>query len=112
VTQPTNLDVAIGDRFRIVRRIGAGGMGVVYEADDTQVGSRVALKTLREMSGQALYRLKQEFRSLADMHHPNLVRLGDLFCSKGVWFFTMELIEGDNLLEHVRRSDASIDDSL
>ncbi len=82
------------ERFEIVRRIGAGGMGVVYEAIDKERGARVALKTLRQLDPALLYRFKGEFRKLADITHENLVRLHELFAVDGDWFFTMELIEG------------------
>src|SRR5207248_3394575 len=66
------------ERFVIVRRIGAGGMGIVYEAHDRQRNERVALKTLPQVEAAALYYLKQEFRSLTDVTHPNLVALHEL----------------------------------
>ena len=87
-------------RFRIVRRLGSGGMGVVYEAIDED-GARVALKTLKNAEPQALYRFKREFRSLADIGHPNLVRLGELHCEQDQWYFTMELLEGEPFTEWV-----------
>ena len=59
---------------------------------------RVALKTLRFPTADGLLRFKNEFRSLADIQHPNLVALGELFEESGWWFFTMELIEGTDLL--------------
>jgi len=67
-------------------------MGVVYEALDEERGTRVALKTLRAWSADALLRFKNEFRSLLDTSHPNLVRLHELGESEGEWFFTMELL--------------------
>ncbi len=89
------------DQFRILRRIGAGGMGVVYEAYDRQRGQRVALKTLRHVDADTIYRLKREFRSLADLRHPNLIALHDLVVA-GECFFTMELIAGVDLLSYLR----------
>ena len=55
------------ERFSVIRRLGAGGMGVVYEAFDRERNERVALKTLREFDARALYRFKQEFRSLSEI---------------------------------------------
>jgi len=90
------------ERFEIVRCIGIGGMGVVYEALDRTHCTRVALKTLRTTDPDALRRLKREFREVRDIHHPNLVRLGELVEEGGVWFFTMELVDGLPFLEYVR----------
>jgi serine/threonine protein kinase len=90
------------ERFAIVRRIGAGGMGVVYEAHDRQHDARVALKTLFYRDAEGLYRLKQEFRALTDITHPNLVTLYELFSVGEQWFFTMELVPGVNFLDHIR----------
>src|ERR1051326_3834668 len=58
------------ERFEIVRRLGAGGMGVVYEALDRERKTKVALKTLRALDGAALLRFKNEFRAMADLSHP------------------------------------------
>jgi serine/threonine protein kinase len=77
-------------------------MGVVFEAFDRQLGARVALKTLRSTSPDALFRLKHEFRALQGIRHPNLVALGELIEERGHWFFTMELLHGVGFLEHVR----------
>ena len=90
------------DRFQVIRKLGAGGMGVVYEALDREKHVHVALKTLRTRDGESVLRLKQEFRTLQDVQHPNLVALGELIEEGGVWFFTMELIRGVSFLEYVR----------
>lgn len=76
-------------------------MGVVYEALDRERGARVALKTLKAWSPDRLYLLKREFRALADLEHENLIRLQELICEQGSWFFTMELLEGTDFLTWV-----------
>ncbi len=88
-------------RFRVIRRIGAGGMGVVYEAEDRERGQHVALKTLKSVDSNTLYRLKREFRALADLNHPNLITLHELVVAEDC-FFTMELLLGSDFLTHVR----------
>ncbi|MFT3694066.1 MAG: protein kinase [Kofleriaceae bacterium] len=90
------------DRFQVLRRIGAGGMGVVYEAFDREKNVNVALKTLKVRDGESILRLKQEFRALQDVQHPNLVQLGELIKEDRTWFFTMELVHGVDFLEYVR----------
>jgi eukaryotic-like serine/threonine-protein kinase len=91
-------------RFQVLRRLGAGGMGVVYEALDRERNVHVALKTLRSFQPDALFRLKNEFRRLQDIQHPGLVNLGELHSEGGHWFFTMELIAGVDFLSWVRPS--------
>lgn len=82
------------DRFEIMSRLGRGSHGVVYDALDRQQGVRVALKTLRFADANNLLRLKREFRELVSLHHPNLVKLGELFEDDGRWFFSMQLVRG------------------
>src|SRR5580698_7104728 len=89
------------DRYKIRRRLGSGGFGVVYEAEDTTLGGLVALKVLHNPDGGALYRFKHEFRSLAHIKHPNLVALYDLASDGGRWFFTMELVDGADVISFV-----------
>ena len=89
-------------RFEILSRLGAGGMGVVYEAFDRERQTRVALKALPRIEAGSLYRFKQEFRALADLVHPNLATLHELIEYQGTWFFTMELVDGTDFLRYVR----------
>lgn len=95
------------DRYLVRRQIGAGGMGVVYEVDDLARSQVVALKTLRRRSGDDIYQLKQEFRNLADVAHPNLVPLYDLTIDERHCFFTMELVDGTTFVEYVRTAGSA-----
>ncbi len=89
-------------RFQVLRKLGEGGMGAVYEAHDQETGARVALKTLLFSRSDTLLRFKEEFRHFQHIAHSNLVSLGDLYEEDGLWFFTMELIDGTDFLSHVR----------
>jgi len=96
-----HFETRLPDRYESVRLLGEGGMGVVYEVLDHVRREAVALKTVRHASAESHYRLKQEFRALADVEHPNLVRLFDLFVDGDACFFTMELLTGVDIATHV-----------
>jgi eukaryotic-like serine/threonine-protein kinase len=89
-------------RFSLSRKLGAGGMGVVYEAIDQLTKKTVALKTLTRAEPEHIYRLKREFRELADVSHPNLAALYELMSEGRHWFFTMELVRGVTFTQYVR----------
>jgi serine/threonine protein kinase/Flp pilus assembly protein TadD len=94
----------IGD-FKIVREIGRGGMGVVYEAVQTSLGRKVALKILSAGLGltpQAVQRFQREAESAAKLHHTNIVPIYATGAENGVHYYAMELIEGPSL-DHVIR---------
>jgi eukaryotic-like serine/threonine-protein kinase len=86
-------------------------MGVVYDAYDHDRGTRVALKALHSLSAATIGRLKSEFRALQGFVHPNLVAMGELLEVDGTWFFTMELVEGVDFLDHVRPADGTLDEA-
>ncbi len=90
------------ERFVLTRELGRGGMGIVYEAYDRHRSEKVALKTLHWANASDIYLFKREFRALANVSHRNLVNLYELVARDDVWFFTMELVEGTDFLEHVR----------
>jgi len=100
------------DRFSVVRLVGTGGMGVVYEVFDRERRQAVALKTLRNLDATSLYRFKHEFRALADVVHPNLIPLYELFADDQHWYFTMELIEhATDFLSYLRQDGGDSDPS-
>ena len=96
-------------RYDVVGLIGAGGMGAVYDAIDREHRTRVALKTLSHLSAANLLLFKSEFRSVADLSHPNLVSLYELSCHDDLWFFTMERIDGGDFVSALRRSPPTDD---
>ncbi len=85
--------------YRIVRKIGEGGMGVVYEAKDERLGRAVAIKTIRgsQQSGDARKRLWREARSLARVNHPYVCQLFDVGEDGETLFLVLELLEGQSL---------------
>lgn len=99
---PSHPPVTSDERFEIRAKLGAGGMGVVYEALDRERHAVVALKALPNLSGETLLRFKQEFRAVHDVKHPNLIELGELVERGGRWFITMELVHGVDFVTWVR----------
>ena len=98
---PVNADTTIGD-FRILREIGRGGMGVVYEAEQISLPRRVAMKVLPFVSvldPRQLERFKNEARAAATLDHPGIVSIYSVGCERDVHFFVMQLIEGKSLDE-------------
>src|SRR5215471_823775 len=87
------------DGFSVEAYLGEGGMGVVYRAREIATEQLVAIKMLSRVDAAGIYRLKREFRTLAGITHPNLVRLKELHCVGNIWFFTMELVVGRPFLD-------------
>jgi serine/threonine-protein kinase len=89
----------LGD-FRIVREIGRGGMGVVYEAEQISLGRRVALKVLpcaATMDPRHLQRFENEARAAASLEHPHIVPVYGVGCERGVHYYAMKFIDGRTL---------------
>ncbi|MGH9143714.1 MAG: protein kinase domain-containing protein, partial [Vicinamibacterales bacterium] len=92
-------------RFALQRQLGAGAFGTVYQVWDREQQVTVALKVLHQWKPDLLFRFKREFRALIDVRHPHLVRLYELFSETDQWFFSMELVDGEDFLEYVRHED-------
>jgi serine/threonine protein kinase/Tfp pilus assembly protein PilF len=93
----------LGD-FRIIREVGRGGMGVVYEAQQLSLGRRVALKVLpfaATMDPRQLQRFHNEARAAAGLHHTNIVPVFGVGQERGVHFYAMQYIEGRTLAEFI-----------
>jgi hypothetical protein len=99
VTAPAR---GVPERFVLERKIGSGGFGAVYVAYDRERQVRLALKTLIRAGASAAYRFKHEFRALAGVAHPNLVRLHELYAHGEDWCFTMDLVSGVHFDRYVR----------
>ena len=90
--------------YRIVERIGAGGMGEVYRATDTKLGRDVALKVLPEVfarDAERMARFRREAQLLASLNHPNIATIHGLEESNGQCALVMELVEGPTLAEKI-----------
>jgi serine/threonine protein kinase len=98
------------ERYTILERLGAGGMGVVHSAYDPTLERKVALKLLhtasRDTAAQARARLKREARALAKLHHPNVVTVYEVGMVDGHVYLAMELVEGRSLNEWQKSPEA------
>ena len=95
----------VGGKFVLLRRIGEGGVGVVFEAEDTWIGRRVAIKVLHAHLAartDVLARFRREARAAATIHHPNIVAVFEVGQRHdGSFFIVQELIDGETLREHM-----------
>jgi tRNA A-37 threonylcarbamoyl transferase component Bud32 len=101
--EPSVVPYVLPGKFRFERRIGTGGMGVVYSGFDMALGRHVAIKTLRQASPDDVLRLRREARTAAAVSHPHLAPIYGLETWQGAPLLVMELLEGGTLSQRVTR---------
>ncbi len=106
---------ARGTRFgpyAIESAIGAGGMGVVYRADDSRLGRKVAIKILPSSGTEHLRRFEREARTIGSLNHPNLLTLYDVGDHEGIPFLVTEMLEGESLRARLARGPLKLRESI
>ena len=105
----------VAGKYRILEEIGRGGMGVVYEAEDTKLARKVAIKILPEIFIQdpdRLARFEREARVLASLNHPNIAAIHGVEEAEGKRFLVLELVEGETLAERLSKGPLPIEEAL
>ena len=101
--------------YRVLQQIGSGGIGVVYSAEDLNLGRRVALKFLSDgysREPRTLERFKQEARTASALNHPNICTIYEVGEAQGRHFIAMELLEGETLDQHLKQHPLELDELL
>ncbi|HWP55712.1 MAG TPA: protein kinase, partial [Pyrinomonadaceae bacterium] len=100
---PLSADMILQGRYRVVRELGSGGMGAVYEAIDLRLGHTVAVKQALTKEEGLWKQFESEARLMAQLNHPVLPRVSDYFKDGDRAFFVMQFVEGANLAEIIAR---------
>ena len=101
--------------YRILEKLGSGGMGVVYKAEDTKLGRTVALKVLppeRVADPNRKRRFVQEARAASALNHPNIIIIHDIDEAEGVHYIAMEHVEGKTLDRLIARHGLRVNEAL
>ena len=101
--------------FRITEKLGEGGMGEVYRAEDSKLGREVALKVLPAVFAEdtdRMGRFSREAQVLASLNHPNIAGIHQLEHDDKTQFLVMELVEGETLAERIERGQVPLDEAL
>jgi TolB-like protein/Tfp pilus assembly protein PilF/predicted Ser/Thr protein kinase len=101
-SSPTPIPTRLG-RYRVLERIGQGGMGVVFAAHDERLGRRVAIKIIAEPDDAARKRFRREALAAAAVNHPNVCQVYDIDEDSGQLFIAMELLSGEPLSDRLAR---------
>lgn len=97
-------DTLLYDRYKILNKLGQGGMGAVYLAYDTRLESQVAVKSNFNPAPESVEQFLQEARLLASLKHPNLPRVIDYFVIGNEQYLVMDFIPGDDLSKRLKTS--------
>src|ERR671920_1216121 len=113
-TRPGPSEQATVRQYRLTRKLGEGGMGVVFEARDDRLDRLVAIKRLRAMDSHPSLkeRLLREARVAAKISHPNICQVYELAEENGELFVVMELLEGETLAERIERATVPLAEAL